>query len=198
MHDGWRGHARQRRSLAFAGGYGKHSKIILAPTRNIRIGICRVFTIAGTDDERGPDELERGPLAFHFTIRTTRSAAARARQNGDANIFGLFKGLRAAVALMLQPAWRTALAEEGPMKLAAFAFTVGVAITMAAPVTSANAQMGGGHHRRGDGGDQKPPAKKPQVDERAYNEALKTIPDSKEKFDPWGSLGVPSAEKKPK
>lgn len=84
------------------------------------------------------------------------------------------------------------------MKLAAFAFTVGVAITMAAPVTSANAQMGAGHHRRGDGGDQKPPAKKPKVDERAYNEALKTIPDSKEKFDPWGSLGVPSGEKKPK
>jgi hypothetical protein len=36
------------------------------------------------------------------------------------------------------------------------------------------------------------------VDERAYNEALKTIPDSKENFDPWGSLGVSSAEKKPK
>ena len=78
------------------------------------------------------------------------------------------------------------------MKRAAFAFTVGAAITMAmAPMTPA------GHHRRGDGGDRKP-AKKPKVDEKAYNEALKTIPDSKEKFDPWGSLGVSSAEKKPK
>ncbi|OJU29109.1 MAG: hypothetical protein BGN91_13900 [Nitrobacter sp. 62-13] len=84
------------------------------------------------------------------------------------------------------------------MKRAVFAFTVGVAMTAAmVSATPADAQMGGGHHRRGDSGDQKP-AKKPKVDERAYNEALKTIPDSKEKFDPWGSLGVSSAEKKPK
>ncbi|GAB1716527.1 MAG: hypothetical protein NTAFB05_15690 [Nitrobacter sp.] len=84
------------------------------------------------------------------------------------------------------------------MKRAAFAFTVGAAITMVmAPMTPADAQMGSGHHRRGDGGDRKP-AKKTKVNQKAYNEALKTIPDSKEKFDPWGSLGVSSAEKKPK
>jgi hypothetical protein len=64
--------------------------------------------------------------------------------------------------------------------------------------TAADAQMGAArHHRRGDDAGQKP-NKKPKVDERAYNEALKTIPDSKEKFDPWGSLGVSSAEKKPR
>ena len=28
-------------------------------------------------------------------------------------------------------------------------------------------------------------AKKPQVDEKAYNEALKRIPEPKEKYDPW-------------
>jgi hypothetical protein len=77
------------------------------------------------------------------------------------------------------------------------AFTVGVAMTAAmVSATPADAQMGG-HHLRGDSGDQKP-AKKPKVDERTYNEALKTIPDSKEKFDPWESLGVSFAEKKPK
>ena len=84
------------------------------------------------------------------------------------------------------------------MKLAEFAFSIGVATaTTLAPMALAHAQMGGGHHRRGDGNDQKA-AKKPKVDEKAYNAALKTIPDSKEKFDPWGSLGVSSAARKPK
>jgi hypothetical protein len=84
------------------------------------------------------------------------------------------------------------------MKFAVFAFSVGVAMaTTVLPMTPTHAQMGGGHHRRGDGSDQKAP-KTPKVDEKAYNAALQTIPDSKEKFDPWGSLGVSSAAKKPK
>jgi hypothetical protein len=84
------------------------------------------------------------------------------------------------------------------MKLAVFAFSIGVATaTTLTPMILAHAQMGGGHHRRGDGNDQKA-AKKPKVDEKAYNAALKTIPDSKEKFDPWGSLGVSSAARKQK
>jgi hypothetical protein len=85
------------------------------------------------------------------------------------------------------------------MRLAVFAFSVGVAMaTTLVPMTLAHAQMGGGHHHRhGDGNDQKA-AKKPKVDEKAYNAALKTIPDSKEKFDPWGSLGVSSVTRKPK
>jgi hypothetical protein len=84
------------------------------------------------------------------------------------------------------------------MKLAAFAFAVSLAIMTTTAVTPADAQMGGGHHRHGDGGDQKAAAKTPKVDEKAYNAALKSIPDSKEKFDPWGCLGVSPAAKKPK
>ena len=34
---------------------------------------------------------------------------------------------------------------------------------------------------------------KPKVDEKAYQEALQKIPDSKEKYDPWG--GVRSDER---
>jgi hypothetical protein len=37
---------------------------------------------------------------------------------------------------------------------------------------------------------------KPKVDEKAYQEALQKIPDSKEKYDPWG--GVRSDSTKPK
>jgi hypothetical protein len=85
------------------------------------------------------------------------------------------------------------------MKLAAFAVTIGLAMaTTAVSITSADAQMDGGHHRRGEGADPKATAKTPKVDEKAYNAALKTIPDSKDKFDPWGSLGVSPVAKKPK
>ena len=62
-------------------------------------------------------------------------------------------------------------------------------------VTSADAQMGGGggHHRGG--GAQKDAPKAPKVDDKAYKAALERIPDSKEKFDPWGSIGVSSQKK---
>lgn len=83
------------------------------------------------------------------------------------------------------------------MKPAAFVFAVVLAMTtIAVSMAPADAQMGGGHHRRGDGSDQKAAAKTPKVDEKAYKAALKAIPDSKEKFDPWGSLGVSSSAKK--
>lgn len=86
--------------------------------------------------------------------------------------------------------------ENSPMKLAAFVLPLGLTLA-AATVSPADAQMGGGgHHRRG--GDQKAAPKAPKVDQKAYDAALKTIPDSKEKFDPWGSLGVSSQSKKPK
>jgi len=62
----------------------------------------------------------------------------------------------------------------------------------------AQAQMGGGMgggkgHR---GGDSKTEQKKPKVDEKAYQDALKRIPDSKEKFDPWGVARPTAADKK--
>jgi hypothetical protein len=48
----------------------------------------------------------------------------------------------------------------------------------------AQAQMAGG--KRGHQGDNtKAEDKKPKVDDKAYQEALKRIPDSKEKYDPW-------------
>jgi hypothetical protein len=50
--------------------------------------------------------------------------------------------------------------------------------------TPALAQMGGG--KRGHRGAQKSDVEKPKVDEKAYNEALKRIPEPKEKYDPWG------------
>lgn len=87
------------------------------------------------------------------------------------------------------------------MKLVAFAVTVCLAMaTTAGSITSADAQMGGGRNRGGGGNDsdQKATPKTPKVDEKAYNAALEKIPDSKEKFDPWGSLGVSPATKKPK
>ena len=87
------------------------------------------------------------------------------------------------------------------MKLATFVVTAGLAMmTTATSMTSADAQMGDGRHRGGGGNDsdQKAMPKTPKVDEKAYKAALEKIPDSKEKFDPWGSIGVSSAAKKPR
>jgi hypothetical protein len=57
----------------------------------------------------------------------------------------------------------------------------------------AQAQMPGGKHRPS--GDDKKDEKKQQVDEKAYKDALKRIPDSKEKYDPW-SGARPSTDQK--
>ena len=59
----------------------------------------------------------------------------------------------------------------------------------------AEAQMGGGR-RHGD--DKKAEQKKPQVDEKAYKEALKRIPDLKEKYDPWSGARPATDQKAPK
>ncbi|HTO82117.1 MAG TPA: hypothetical protein VMQ73_07775 [Methylomirabilota bacterium] len=59
----------------------------------------------------------------------------------------------------------------------------------------AEAQMGGGRRHGGDD-KAKTDQKKSQVDEKAYNEALKRIPDPKEKYDPW-SGARPSTDQKP-
>jgi hypothetical protein len=61
----------------------------------------------------------------------------------------------------------------------------------------AQAQMGGG--KRGHRGDDTSAAnKKPKVDDKAYQEALKRIPDSKEKYDPWAVTKMPDADKSSK
>ena len=73
------------------------------------------------------------------------------------------------------------------------ALTVAAAF-LALLVLPAEAQMGGGR-RHGGGDDKKADQKKPQIDEKAYKEALKRIPDPKEKYDPWS--GARPADQKP-
>jgi hypothetical protein len=55
----------------------------------------------------------------------------------------------------------------------------------------AQAQMGGRRNRD----EAKTDQKKPRIDEKAYKDALKRIPDSKEKYDPW-SGARPSTDQK--
>ena len=63
----------------------------------------------------------------------------------------------------------------------ALVMAVAALALLAAPV---QAQMAGG--KRGHQGDHsKAEDKRPKVDDKAYQEALKRIPDSKEKYDPW-------------
>jgi hypothetical protein len=71
------------------------------------------------------------------------------------------------------------------------AIAVAVLALLAVP---AQAQMGGGKRgHRGD--DAKAADNKPKVDDKAYQEALKRIPDSKEKYDPWAVTKPPDAGK---
>lgn len=68
--------------------------------------------------------------------------------------------------------------------------TVGV-VALALAATPAFAQM-----KRPHGDDKKTEEKKPKVDEKAYNEALKRIPEPKEKYDPWSGARPATADKK--
>jgi hypothetical protein len=65
------------------------------------------------------------------------------------------------------------------------------AVVLALAAAPAYAQMG----KRGRGDDKKTEEKKPKVDEKAYQEALKRIPEPKEKYDPWS--GARPSDKKP-
>jgi hypothetical protein len=71
--------------------------------------------------------------------------------------------------------------------------TVAAAL-LALLVLPAQAQMGGG--KRNHDNNTKTEEKKPKIDEKAYNEALKRIPEPKEKYDPW-SGARPPADPKP-
>jgi hypothetical protein len=75
--------------------------------------------------------------------------------------------------------------------------TVAAAL-LALLVLPAAAQMGGG--RRHGGGDDKSKTdqKKPKVDEKAYQEALKRIPEPKEKYDPWSGARPSTPDQKSK
>jgi hypothetical protein len=59
----------------------------------------------------------------------------------------------------------------------------------------AQAQMGG---KRNHGDQGKSETKKPQVDEKAYKDALERIPEPKEKYDPWGGARPSDAATKSK
>jgi hypothetical protein len=48
-------------------------------------------------------------------------------------------------------------------------------------------EMKGGRGHKGANDYRKEDAK-PRIDEKAYQEALQKIPDSKEKYDPWGGV----------
>jgi hypothetical protein len=78
------------------------------------------------------------------------------------------------------------------------AMAAAVLALMAMP---AHAQMGGGGGKRGqkteDAAKSAEDAKKKKVDDKAYQDALKRIPDSKEKYDPWAVTKSPDADKKP-
>jgi hypothetical protein len=57
------------------------------------------------------------------------------------------------------------------------------ALMLALLTMPAQAQMNGKRHT---GGETKADRKENKVDEKAYKAALERIPDSKEKYDPWG------------
>ena len=44
----------------------------------------------------------------------------------------------------------------------------------------------------------KPADNRPKVDEKAYKAALDRIPESKDKYDPWGGARLSEPAKKPK
>lgn len=70
------------------------------------------------------------------------------------------------------------------------------AAVLALTVASAQAQMGGGRRHQQDSGQKSD--NKPKVDEKAYKAALERIPESKEKYDPWGGARPSESARKPK
>jgi len=60
----------------------------------------------------------------------------------------------------------------------------------------AHAQMGHKRNQNTDNTNQVD-QKKAIADEKAYQDAVKRIPDPKEKYDPWGMTKSPGADKKP-
>jgi hypothetical protein len=73
------------------------------------------------------------------------------------------------------------------------AMAVAVLALLAVP---AQAQMAGKRGHQND--NTKAEDKKSKVDDKAYQEALKRIPDSKEKYDPWAVTKTPDAGKSSK
>jgi hypothetical protein len=73
--------------------------------------------------------------------------------------------------------------------------TLTIAVTVLALIAiPAHAQVGG----RKTAGDEKKDEPVKKIDEKAYKAALERIPDSKEKYDPWGVARPADPAKKPK
>jgi hypothetical protein len=72
-----------------------------------------------------------------------------------------------------------------------------MAVLFAALTLPAAAQMGGSRIGRG-AGDSQTEEKKPKVDDKAYKDALKRIPEPKDKYDPWGGARPAATDKKTK
>jgi hypothetical protein len=91
--------------------------------------------------------------------------------------------------------WSKATQEGKAMRV----FAV-IATLLAVLVSPAHAQMGAGKRgqRNNDNTNQADKdKKKAKADEKAYQDALKRIPDPKEKYDPWGMTKTPNADNKP-
>jgi hypothetical protein len=69
------------------------------------------------------------------------------------------------------------------------------AVALALIAMPAQAQLNAKRHQ-GDEKKTEQPEKK--IDEKAYKAALERIPDSKEKYDPWGSMRPAEPARKPK
>jgi hypothetical protein len=70
--------------------------------------------------------------------------------------------------------------------------------TVAAVILTLLAMPAHAQARRPQGGDEKKVDKSVKVDEEAYKAALQRIPESKEKYDPWGVARPAEPSKKPK
>jgi hypothetical protein len=75
--------------------------------------------------------------------------------------------------------------------------TLTVAAALLALLTlPTQAQMGGA--KRFHGADTKTDDKTPKVDDKAYKDALKRIPEPKEKYDPWSGARPTATDQKTK
>ena len=72
--------------------------------------------------------------------------------------------------------------------------TMALAALLALAALPVHAQTGGGSRWHHGAHSNKSEQKKPKIDERAYQAALKKIPDPKEKYEPWG-FARPAEEK---
>jgi hypothetical protein len=90
--------------------------------------------------------------------------------------------------------WRWGFGEEEAMKT--FRVVVVAAVALGLLAAPAVAQMGGKMKPQEKAADPEA-AKRTAAQERAYKAALERIPDSKEKYDPWGGVVPADSGKKP-